>query len=174
MTRVIVVGDSLSGKTKMLQLATMGRIPHDVFRSTQIEEYMPIAGATFCVAPGGITDHNLQQLCAGADGLVVVYRSDASIYAGRRWLKRISRLVEGSTRVPVLICCLGSASSCSPQEAGRHLGAVLREYPMAEHTQLTETSLCGTKDCVNRIVYRIRKAPPSPLVIVRLLTELHR
>lgn len=165
MTRIIVVGDSLAGKTKMLQLATTGCVPYNVFRSTQVEEYEPIAGATFCVAPGGITDANLQQLCVGADGLVVVYRSSSSINAGKRWLRRIRRLVSGVARVPVLICCNGSE-----RVDRRRLSDVLREYPMAEHTHISESSLCGTRDCINRIVYRIRRGAPSPLVLVRLPT----
>ena len=169
MTRIIVVGDSLAGKTKMLQLATIGHIRHNVFRSTQIEEYEPIAGATFCGAPGGITDANLQQLCVGADGLVVVYRSSSSINAGQRWLRRMRRLVSGTARVPVLICCNGSEQlSC------HRLCSVLREYPMAEHTHISETDICGTRDCINRIVYRVRRESPSPLVIVRLSTESYR
>lgn len=171
MTRVLVVGDSLAGKTKMLQLATAGHIPYNVFRSTQIEEYEPISGATFYVVPGGITDANLQQLCVGVDGVVVVYASTSSICAAKRWLTRISRLAEGVHRVPVLICCSGYDRDSMPPLPDARLSNLLRRYPFSEHTYLVNTSLCGTRDCINRIVCRIRRESPSPLAIVRQLTE---
>lgn len=150
----------------MLQLATNGRAEYNVFRSTQVEEYAPIVGAVFCVAPGTITNCNLQQLCTGADGLLVLYKGDSAVLAAETWLRRISGLVTGIKRVPVLVCCTSKYSV-----PHRYLCNVLQEYPMAEHTHVCVSSLCGTKDCVNRIVYRVRKEPPSPLAIVKQLTE---
>ena len=165
MTRIIVVGDSLAGKSTMFRAVTLGQVPHNVFRSTTVEQFVPVPHAHFVVLPGHACDTQLRELADGADAVVVVYHVQAGVRSASKWLLRLAAVVHNLYRVPLLICCFGGRRA-----SGSVLQSLLCRYPRAEHVDICMDRISGIADSVNRIVYRVRRECPSPLAAVRQLT----
>ena len=165
MTIILVVGDSRAGKTTFAHLACHHQLPVNVFRSTSTETFYLRGNCTVAelrVLPGGITDEHLQREAHGADGVIIMYEKQSTIHSARKWIIRLSRLVSGIERVPLLICRHKSTALSSRH--CRRLSELLMRYRTAEHTCTSEERPVGIVDCVNRMATRIRRLPPSPLV----------
>lgn len=162
MTKIVVVGDSGVGKTTFMHLAATGAVPQNVFRSTDIELFRPIRDASFLVVNGGILDVDLQRICTGADGILVLYRCGTSVHVAKRWLTRLNRTMVNVARVPVIICCHTDGSN---EASNMNIHLLLRGYPRAEHTLTSVARPAGIQDCVNRVVLRARRDHPSPLAV---------
>jgi len=163
MTRVVVVGDAHVGKTRFMHCATGMRIPVNVFRSIKVE-YFTMCGTSFVIVPGGATNDVLAGACDQAEGVIVLYAADNGIENAGRWLRCIRSVCSDVLRVPLLLCAhsLKPAVRTVPTVPPA-VSALLRQYPNAEHAYTTEQWADGISDCANRIVYRIRRRPPSPL-----------
>jgi len=165
MARVVVVGDSRVGKTAFAHVACGHPLPVNIFRSTEVETFY-LHGtdqvATLQVVPGTALDDVLARTCGGADAIMVIYDSHTSIYTAKRWLQRIEQLMDGTGRVPILICS-HSSGSADPRVHDRRLSYVLQQYPHAEHTRTRMARPAGIVDCANRVVHHIRRRHPSPL-----------
>jgi hypothetical protein len=158
MVRVLVVGDSRTGKSKMMHLATTGTCPLNLFTNRRPETFV-LRGTTltaqFCVVHGSASDEHLHaEIERGADAIVIVFKNSAR--SARTWLARCTR--GHSTSLPILIC--QHNSSCEPGPLVVHL---LRHYPTAEFTVTRSCRVAGLSDCANRIVRRARAEPGSPL-----------
>jgi len=160
MTRVVVVGDAHVGKTRFMHCATGTCIPVNIFRSINVE-YFTMCGTSFVVVPGDATNDVLARVSDQADGVIVLYAVDNGIAHAARWLRRMRSVSNGMLGVPLLLCAhsLKPAVRIAPPD----VSALLRQHPNAEHAYTTEQWTDGIADCANRIVYRIRRRPPSPL-----------
>lgn len=164
MTLILVVGDSRAGKTTFAHLACHHRRPLNVFRSTCTETFYlrgNCSVAELRVVPGDVTNEHLIHDAHGVDGVIVLYDTSHTIHSASRWLLRLSRLVVGLHRVPLLVCCHKSTALSSHHD--RRLSELLIRYKTAEHTCTSEERPIGIVDCVNRMVTRVRRLPPSPL-----------
>jgi len=157
MVRVLVVGDSRTGKSKMMHLATTGTCPLNLFTNRRPETFV-LRGTTltaqFCVVHGSASDAHLRaEIERGADAIVIVFKNSAR--SARTWLARCTH--DRPTSLPIMIC--QHDSSCEPGPPR----AILRHYPTAEFTVTHSRRVVGLMDCANRIVRRARAEPGSPL-----------
>ena len=157
MTSFVVLGDAGVGKTAFMYRAIHGAVPLNIFTLTKIRRFcwrgaLQSSSASFAVVPGAATDSEIGHALDGADGVIVMYRDD--LQTARRWLCRAARAVHNMQSVPLMVVCIGA------QSQGR-LAPLLRAFPSAEHAAVT--SVTGAQDCINRIVHRARRSPPSPL-----------
>ena len=162
MTQILVVGDSLVGKTNFMYHVTTGTVPINVFRSVSPEYFRPLRDANFIVAPGQIMDTQLQRLADGVDGIMVLYNEGSTIMSAKRWLLRLRRLMVGVEKAPILVCCHGDVGASENLNGRLDL---LRAYPLAEHTYTSVSRRVGMIDCINRITCRARREHPSPLAV---------
>ena len=158
MTRVLVMGDSGTGKTAFMIAATGKSVPYNVFRSTQIETFF-MCNAKFEVVPGTCGMSALREVCDGADGIIVICKQGYSTHA-RAWLRKIESITNDELHVPIIICGHGKNTACDIGEEGVRL---LRRYPNSEYAFTCDAWPEGIKDCANRIVHRIRRAPTTPI-----------
>lgn len=158
MTSIAVLGDTRAGKTAFMHNALYGRVPLNIFTSTAVETFRWVgalhSAAQFHVVPGLCSNEQLSTALDGVDAALVLYQSDVS--SARRWLRRAAQCMLNVQRLPIIVICTGASSP-------RLVAAMLRAYPCAEHANVTTRA--GAQDCVNRIVMRARKDPPSPLEI---------
>ena len=158
MTRIIVIGDSGTGKTAFMIAATGQRMPHNVFRSTGVETFC-MCRAAFYVIPGTCSSSVLRNTCDGADGILVICRRGCSAGA-RAWLQKVQRVAAGELHVPVIVCAHGDDQISSIGEDGVRL---LQRYPNSEYAFTCNMWPEGIKDCANRIVCRVRRDPTTPI-----------
>ena len=156
MTSIAVMGDSRAGKTAFMHRAIHGRVPLNIFTSTMVETFRWVgaleSSADFHVVPGTCSDEQLLHALRGVDAMLVLYKDEVG--TARHWLWRAARGMLGVHRLPVIVVCTGTSSP-------ELVASMLRAYPCAEHAVVTTTA--GAQDCVNRIVMRARRDPPSPL-----------
>lgn len=156
MTSVAVLGDSRSGKTAFMHKAVYGRVPLNIFTSTSVETFYWVgalhSSADFHVVPGACSNNQLVHALCGVDAILVLYKEN--VQTAQNWLWRATRSMLGVHNLPVIVVCTGTSS---PKLAD----SLLRAYPCAEHAVVT--TMAGAQDCVNRIVMRARRDPPSPL-----------
>ena len=157
MTSFAVLGDRNAGKTVFMHHATHRRVPLNIFTLTRTAHFQwqgaLHSSADFSVLPGACTNEALARALHGVDGLIVLYKQD--IGTARQWLCRAAQCVQGVHAVPSLVVCTGAAHS------DVNLTELLRAFPCAQHAYVQ--SAVGAQDCVNRIVTRARRYPPSPL-----------
>lgn len=158
MTRVVVIGDSGTGKTAFMMLASGQSLPYNVFRSTHVETFF-MCNATFYVVPGTTDISALQETCDGADGIIVICKRGGSAQA-RAWLQAIERIANDDIHVPIIICAHGNTNVRKMGEDGVRM---LRRYRNSEYAFTCNAWPEGIQDCANRIVHRIRRAPTTPV-----------
>lgn len=153
-TRIVVMGDSRTGKTEFAYLATRVPVPLNIYKSTDVEHFQlrgAYSVADVAVVPGCADDAMLRAACQGATGVIVLYKNNVT--GARRWLNRAN-----ATSVPILVCAHASAAP-----PGRRVREILQHYVTAEHTCTSPLYATGIIDCLNRIVLRARREMPSPL-----------
>lgn len=156
MTSIAVLGDSHAGKTAFMHRAIHGRVPLNIFKSTMVETFRWVgaldSSADFHVVPGVCSDEQLRHALCGVEAMLVLYKDEVG--TARHWIWRATRGMLGVHSLPVIVVCTGTSSP-------ELVAAMLRAYPCAEHAVVT--TVAGAQDCVNRIVMRARRDPPSPL-----------
>jgi hypothetical protein len=153
-TRIVILGDSMVGKTVFAHIATGMPVPLNIYKSTQLEYFMlygTCTSAEIVVVPGTADKDTISRGCKDATGIIVLYKD--YVCAARRWLGRV---VPPSTAVPILLCSYRSTIA-----AGRRVHETLQAYTTAEHASICHS--IGIVDCVNRIVTRARRDLASPL-----------
>jgi hypothetical protein len=158
MTQIVVLGDSATGKTAFMITATGQRMPHNVFRSRQVETFH-MCSAAFTVVPGAASLAALGKACEGADGLLVLCKRGSSSRA-RAWLKKVECISNSELHVPVIVCAHGGHGEHRLSEEDIRL---LRRYPTSEYAFTSSAWPEGIKDCANRIVHRVRRTPTTPI-----------
>jgi len=158
MTQIVMLGNSGTGKTAFMITATGQRMPYNVFRSTHVETFH-MGSAVFTVVPGNTSCATLRQACEGADGIIVLFTQGKSCQA-RTWLKRVESAACNPLHVPIIVCAHGRQGGCQLSEEDIRL---LRRYPTAEYAYTSSAWPEGIKDCANRVVYRVRRAPTTPI-----------
>jgi hypothetical protein len=158
MTQIVVLGDSGIGKTAFMIIATGRRMPHNVFRSMQVETFR-MCSAAFIIVPGAADPDMLGQACEGADGLIILCKRGGSNRA-RVWLRKVESMSSSGLHVPVIVCAHGDHGEHRLIEEDMRL---LRRYPTAEYAFTCPAWPEGIKDCANRIVHRVRRTPTTPI-----------
>jgi hypothetical protein len=158
MTQIVVLGDSGIGKTAFMITATGQRMPHNVFRSRQVETFH-MCRAAFIIVPGAADPVTLGKACEGADGLIVLCKQAGSSRA-RAWLHKVESMSSSRLQVPVIVCAHGGRGEHRFREDDMRL---LRRYPTAEYAFTCHAWPEGIKDCANRIVHRVRRTPTTPI-----------
>ena len=164
MTKIVVVGDSHTGKSTFAHVACGIPIPHNMFRSTNTETYYCYGTETrteITVVPGEALDDRLASACEGAEGIIALYNYEDSIHSAQRWLRRVGCAMGGIQQVPIIICQHKHTRLYTRHD--RRLVEVLQRYPLAEHTNTSIEVAHGIQDCVNRLITHIRRRHPSPL-----------
>lgn len=163
MNMVVLVGDSLSGKTVFAHVGCRIEVPMNVFRSTQAEVFYFDSTGKVIVVPGTASDEVLSQVCDNADGVMILYTKKQGVPSALKWLRRLENTVSNLRSVPMLICHHKQVHAGTSFDR-RHTNMLTR-YANAEHADTSVRYTAGTVDCFNRVFTRIRRQHPSPLVL---------
>lgn len=164
MTIIAVLGDSHSGKSAYAHAACNIAIPLNLFESKDVETYFWYglnSSAEVRVIPGTASNKLLKSACIGADGIVVLYEQNKTVYCAKRWIVRLGHCLNGVQNIPILIC--KHKSNTVRHRHDRRLTELLQRFPLAEHTCTTISNITGIQDSLNRIITHARKQIPSPL-----------